>query len=291
VSQKDWNEVESIINTKNKNYLTNFINSNELFLPNKNQVNPFTNSTFSIKAKDINKSKPGSWIPIYKESELSDFFIKNNIIPIRCGESQFFFYKGNIFFNLKLIDFISINLNIIEPIYNFIPITLKSKIPRNENAYLNKSIALGIINHFVKNKDLKPIEYKLENERLLYGQFGKIKTINNLEFKTSKGNNHIKKNFQFEIDMVLENKEEIFIFEAKLGQKTHENFSLLQLYYPYIYIKYILDQNKIENKKIRTIFIDIETNEDKEIYKLLEIEFLNGNFDEVKVLKKYEYSI
>lgn len=126
------------------------------------------------------------------------------------------------------------------------PLTLE-KFHKNENAYLNKALSIGILNHF--------IDSNLINRRLLYGQFGKIKTDFSLEFKTSHGIKEINKGFQFEIDFVLENKDEIIIFEAKQGSKSRTTFSLLQLYYPFIYLTKITNNQK----KIRTVFFLIKT--------------------------------
>jgi len=97
----------------------------------------------------------------------------------------------------------------------------------------------------------------------------------------------VNKGFQFEIDLVLENKDEIIIFEAKQGKKERTSFSLLQLYYPLIYL-YKITNNK---KKIRTIFIDIISNGiRKDMYKLTEFYFKDCEFDNYKILKSYEYS-
>jgi len=120
--------------------------------------------------------------------------------------------------------------------------------------------------------------------RLLYGQFGKIKTNFEMEFKTTKGSRPINKGFQFEMDLVLENEDEIIIFEAKQGKKAREDFVLLQLYYPLIYLSAITKKKK----KIRTIFIDIETGE-QEHYRLTEFLFRDGYFDEVEVLQSVLY--
>ena len=117
------------------------------------------------------------------------------------------------------------------------------------------------------------------------GQFGKIKITNPLQFKTTKGSKSINSGFQFEIDLVLENRDEIIIFEAKTGDKPFSNFSLLQLYYPLIYLRSIIQ----ESKPIRTIFIDITTVDDREAYRLVEIHFKDDRFDQIEVLSSSEY--
>ncbi len=123
------------------------------------------------------------------------------------------------------------------------------------------------------------------HKRLLYGQFGKIKITDPLQFNTNKGSKSINSGFQFEIDLVLENRDEIIIFEAKTGDKPFRNFSLLQLYYPLIYLQSIIQ----ESKPIRTIFIDITTTQDIETYRLTEIYFKDDMFDEVEVLSAFKY--
>jgi hypothetical protein len=113
-----------------------------------------------------------------------------------------------------------------------------------------------------------------------------LKITNPLQFKTTKGNKTINPGFQFEIDLVLENQDEIIIFEAKTGNEPFKNFSLLQLYYPLIYLRSIIQ----DPKPIRTIFfIDITTVNDSESYRLLEIHFKDDLFDEVEVLSSCEY--
>jgi hypothetical protein len=288
LSQKDWIEVKEKFENKQSNFFEKFLNSNEFFYPSNNFKNIFNEKNNLIYAKDLKKEKPGNWIPIYNKKDLPEFFVKNKIYPIRSGQAAFFFYKGEVFLELKKIKFREISKKDIEPIANFIPESLKVKFQRNENAYLNKAIALGIINHFI---DIYESLHILKTEittkkysRLLYGQFGKIKLTNKLKFQTSKGYKTIEPGFQFEIDLVLENNKEIFIIEAKCGTSERDNFSLLQLYYPYIYFKSI-----IKNKIIRTFFIDIVETDNEEYYKLLEIKFENNFFDKVRLIKSCKY--
>ena len=100
------------------------------------------------------------------------------------------------------------------------------------------------------------------------------------------GSRQIREGFQFEIDLVLESEEEIIIFEAKSSSRPTRNFSLLQLYYPLIYLRSVLK----EMKPIRTVFIDITANKkDGENYRMLEVEFKNGLFEKVEVIKGYTY--
>ncbi len=288
MAQKDWEEVRKIIEHQSSGLLEKFLISDQSFLPNDLLPNPFDVNHSNFSASDLGKGKPGQWIPVYYLKDIPKYFRENKIVPVRAGQAEFFFYKGNVFFDLDSTDFEKIDTAKINPIESYIPATLKAKFQRNENAYLNKAIAFGYINHFLDDSGLSVFEHEIEtgnHKRLLYGQFGKIKITNPLQFNTSKGSRPINSGFQFEIDLVLENRDEIILFEAKTGDKPFTNFSLLQLYYPLIYLRSIIE----ESKPIRTVFIDITTTQNSEIYRLLEIHFKDDLFDQVEVLSAYEY--
>lgn len=290
MAYNDWVEVEDIFHNKAPNILLDFINSDQIFLPNTVHINPFDPEQANFSAKQIEKDKPGNWIPLYKSNELSDFFKDNNIYPIRSGQAEFFFYKNSIFHDLSTLEFQSVDSDKYELIESFVPLTLQVNFQRNENAYLNKAVALGIINHFVDGVNYHILQTQIKNKRntrLLYGQFGKIKITNPIDFKTSKGSKPIKEGFQFEIDLVLENENEIIIFEAKTENKPRQSFSLLQLYYPLAYFRQ-LTQNK---KKIRTVFIDIVTEGKLEEYRLVEFFFENDCFDLYSIKQASLYNI
>ena len=282
----DWDEIINSFIKKDKNYINIFLKSKDVFLPNKNGINIFNSMSNVFSAKQLKKDKPGNWIPIYKQEDLSEYLILNNLMPVRCGQAEFFFYRGNIIFDLTQLIFVDMEIENVKRIEDFYPLTLEN-FHKNENAYLNKALAIGIINDFLDSKTLQLFKKEIQNKhyrRLLYGQFGKIKTNFELEFQTTKGNKIINKGFQFEIDLVLENKNEIIIFEAKQGLKERKSFSLLQLYYPLIYLMKITNNKK----RIRTVFIDIET-KGTEIYKLTEFQFNNLNFDDCKIMQAVKY--
>ncbi len=121
--------------------------------------------------------------------------------------------------------------------------------------------------------------------QLFSHQFRKIKITNPLQLKTSEGSKSINPGFQFKIDLVPENRDEIIIFEEKTGDILFSDFSLLQLYYPLIYLRSIIQKPK----PTRTIFIDITTINNSETYRLLDIYFKDDMFDEVEVLAVWEY--
>lgn len=141
MAKSDWIEVVEIFNTKSKTYLDNFLTSNDRFCPNSNHLNIFDNNYNAFSAKLLNKPKPANWIPLYQREELSDYLIDNNIMPIRCGQGEFFFFKGNIFFDLNELVFSNIDIKNLLQTDSFVPLTLKH-FHKNENAYLNKALAI-----------------------------------------------------------------------------------------------------------------------------------------------------
>jgi hypothetical protein len=86
------------------------------------------------------------------------------MVLVRAGQAEFFFYKGNVFFDLESVNFEKIDTDKISPIESYIPATLKAKFQRKENAYLNKAIALGYINNFVDDGELQVFEHEIETK-------------------------------------------------------------------------------------------------------------------------------
>ncbi len=65
MSQRDWIEVQKIIEDKSSGFLEKFLTSDERFLPNNFLLNPFNEYASNFSASDLGKSKPGQWIPVY----------------------------------------------------------------------------------------------------------------------------------------------------------------------------------------------------------------------------------
>lgn len=93
MAKSDWIEVIEIFNTKSKTYLGDFLTSDDRFCPNSNHLNIFNKNHNAFSARLLNKPKPGNWIPLYQREDLSDYLVENNLMPIRCGQGEFFFSK------------------------------------------------------------------------------------------------------------------------------------------------------------------------------------------------------
>ena len=155
--KQDWTQIINIFESKQEDYLKSFLVSNEVFCPSKSYENIFDKTCNAFSAKLLGKLNPANWIPIYKRDDLSEYLLKNNLMPVRCGQGEFFFYRGEIIFDLTILEYDQVLTSKIESVETFMPLTLQ-KFHRNENAYLNKALAMGILNHFLDSKSLKVFE-------------------------------------------------------------------------------------------------------------------------------------
>jgi len=63
MAQKDWEEVQQIIENRSSGLFEKFLASEQTFLPNEFLPNPFNTDSSNFSAADLGKSKPGQWIP------------------------------------------------------------------------------------------------------------------------------------------------------------------------------------------------------------------------------------
>ena len=98
MSQKDWKEVQNIIDNLSPALFKNFLESEEIFLPNHSMPNPFNQYKSNFSASDLGKGKPGQWIPVYYIKDIPEFFRENSMVLVRAGPAEFFFYRGRFFF-------------------------------------------------------------------------------------------------------------------------------------------------------------------------------------------------
>ncbi len=100
MAQKDWEEVRKIIELESSGLLEKFLISDQIFLPNDLLDNTFNADQSNFSASELGKGKPGQWIPVYYLKDIPEYFRENQMIPVRAGQAEFFFYKGNVFFDL-----------------------------------------------------------------------------------------------------------------------------------------------------------------------------------------------
>ena len=72
MSQRDWIEVQKIIEDKSSGFFEKFLISDERFLPNNSLPNPFNGHASNFSASDLGKGKPGQWIPVYYLKDISE---------------------------------------------------------------------------------------------------------------------------------------------------------------------------------------------------------------------------
>ncbi len=52
--------------------------------------NPFNVDHTNFSASDLDKGKPGQWIPVYYSKDIPEYFRKKNLMPVRAGQAEFF---------------------------------------------------------------------------------------------------------------------------------------------------------------------------------------------------------
>lgn len=101
--KQDWNQIIKTFNAKEEKYLKNFLNADEVFCPSDKHENIFDKTHNAFSAKLLEKPNPANWIPIYKRDDLSEYLLENRLMPVRCGQGEFFFYRGEIIFDLTVL--------------------------------------------------------------------------------------------------------------------------------------------------------------------------------------------
>ena len=74
MAKQDWTQVLKYFNQKDQSYIEKFLISKEIFLPNQNSINIFSEFDSVFSAKQLEKAKPGNWIPIYKKEPLFVYY-------------------------------------------------------------------------------------------------------------------------------------------------------------------------------------------------------------------------
>lgn len=233
-------------------------------------MNWFVSKTISREVI-MKYGRPEKLIPIYNREQLlrHPFLYINKLTPIRVGKGEAILTKAPIIQSIPRSSQ-SNNVSITLPKKKEHELKKFSKLTSNTEAKL-LSIAYnyGVFNRVFN--DCNCWTYNL-------GLFGKLNLprgyIGLIDFEGNKQFYQLEvNNVQFELDFSLEDEANIFVIEAKAGET--QTFSILQLYYPYIYLeKYASESGKM----VRPILIDMRYSSNGKIdYKILEFGFNKSN--------------
>ncbi len=211
--------------------------------------------------------QPKSLITNYSNSSLRSKFRskRNDIFPIRNGKGACRLANNNYIRELKTNSKEnSININSQVP-----PIVLQ-----NERDYLNKALNSQVMNLALGEKEDVVLYRGLEGKRYISSKSDSKILYDNFEIP-------ILDNIQFEIDLGLETNDSIYAIEAKRGAGLSTEVSLLQAFYPVIFLNGLGVEKKIKVKFI--VF--------RKIDEAFEIQIFNVNYDENNPYELNNYSI
>jgi hypothetical protein len=214
------------------------------------------------------------------KEKLPDFFIKNDIAVIHLGRGIHKFIKG---INKIYHDF--------EPIKKNIEWKYKKSILNMANS--SESNILSIANNQrILHDFLFGVDKEFDNVDILLRPktYFPHRTKTDLEYNF--GNDIVVKlkSIQIEIDLTIEYMGHVGVFEAKNGMPT--NFSVYQLYHPYLYYYNLNKSGKLPKKlkKINSVYLNRQIINNETNIKLWCYKFTNPlDITTIKLVKSANY--
>lgn len=174
---------------------------------------------------------------------------------MRVGIGSAVLTRAELFRALETINGNEIEIDLNAPSDTFPLSSFRASI-KTEAKYLAMALHFGVL-HGAFGLNL--------NQPLSLGIFGKMNLLSaRISVIDDSNNVHPIElaNVQFELDFSVEDKDCIYVIEAKLGKSKAKSFNTLQLFYPYILLQNLAAQDK---KQIRTFFVNITETEPKSI--------------------------
>ena len=226
----------------------------------------FGNPFDATKIDDMNKLPQ-----VYKDKDLAIIHIGNG--------------------NHKIINGINTLYHMFEPIQNEIDWNYKKSILNQFNSSESNILSVAnnqrILHHFLFDEDKEFDDTDISNRPKTYFPH-RTKTsfkycIKNIEYELI--------NIQIEIDLTLEYKGKVGIFEAKNGKQ--DNFSIYQLYHPFLYY-YNFKESHLKDKLNEIVCIYVVRNkiDNNHVIKLWAYTFTNPNeLTSLNFLKSSSYKL
>lgn len=189
----------------------------------KNNNSIFHNNDVKALCAQLGFGNPFDVTKIDNSEKLPQLLKDNDYCIIHLGSGRHQFFKGiNIFYHT------------FEPIQNTIDWPYKKSLLNQYNSSESNMLSIAnnqrILHHFLFGKDEEFAEKTIEYRPKTYFPH---RTKTNLEYSLGKDKKLLLENIQIEIDLTIEQNGIVGIFEAKNG--TPKDFSIYQLYYPYLY--------------------------------------------------------
>ncbi len=229
---------------------------------NKNNNFEFDNNLVKDISKKVGFGNPFDVTKLDNIKKLPEILIKNDYAIIHLGNGKHKFIKG---INNVYHSFEPIQKNI-DWKYNKSLLNLYNSSESNALSVANNQ---RILHHFFLGKDRELNDIEDINRPKTYFPH---RTKTSISYNFGKGVPVILENIQIEIDLTIEYKGTIGVFEAKTG--IPDSFNIYQLYHPFLYYHKARLNPDIRNK-IRSIFC---------------IYLVRTKAEEYDVLKLWEYT-
>ena len=242
----------------------------------------FHNDIVKDVCKEVGFGNPFDATKLDSKEKLPDILLKNDYAIIHVGNGYHKFIKGidKVYHNFEPIQII------IEWEYNK---SLLNQYNTSESNILSVANNQRILHHFLFGKDTELDDIDILKRPKTYFPH---RTKTTFEYFFGKSTKMELKNIQIEVDLTIEFMGDIGVFEGKNG--TPDNFSIYQIYHPFLYYYNANKQSELKGKikNIYSVYVVREKGKENDIIKLWAYTFENPlDITSIKFLKSASYKL
>jgi len=242
----------------------------------------FHNDLVKKVCVEVGFGNPFDVTKLDNKSKLPDVLLKNDFAIIHLGNGYHKFIKG---INKVYHDF--------EPIQQVIDWKYQKSILNQFNSSESNILSVAnnqrILHHFLFGQDTEFNDTEIINRPKTYFPH---RTKTSFEYSFGKDIKLELKNIQIEIDLTIEFKGTIGVFEGKNGKP--DNFSVYQLYHPFLYYYNANKRKELQGKikNIYGVYVVRDTLKEGDTLKLWAYTFIRPtDITSIKFIKATEYKL
>lgn len=242
----------------------------------------FHNDIVKDVCKKIGFGNPFDVTKLDNKSKLPDILKKNDFAIVHIGSGKHKFIKGikKVYHDFEPIQKI-INWNYHKSLLN--------QFNTSESNVLSVANNQRILHHFLFGKDTEFYDVNILKRPKTYFPH---RTKTSFEYSIGEEANLELKNIQIEVDLTIEFKGTIGVFEGKNGKP--DNFSVYQLYHPFLYYFNANSQDTLKGqiKNIFGVYVVRERSDKENVLKLWAYTFSNPHdITSIKFVKSASYKL
>ena len=249
---------------------------------NQNNNFIFHNELVKDFSKKIGFGNPFTATKLDNKKQLPDILLENDYAIIHLGSGFHQFIKG---INKIYHEF--------EPIHKKVDWEYKKSLLNQYNTSESNILSVAnnqrILHHFLFGKDT---EFEDVDILMRPKTYFPHRTKTSFEYYIGEDTKMVLKNIQIEVDLTIEFQGVIGVFEGKNG--TPENFSIYQIYHPFLYYYNANKEKEIDGKikKIICVYVVREKGKENDILRLWAYTFENPlDITTIKFIKSAEYKL